>query len=62
MVDEIFADLSKYLDKNCGNIANKGREMACSEVANKIFTPTAASNFLAKIGIKVSVSTLHRDS
>ena len=33
-----------------------------SALANKIVTPTAASNSLAKIGINVSVSTLRRVS
>ena len=33
-----------------------------SAVANKTVTPTAASNFLTNIGIKVSVSTLCHSS
>ena len=36
--------------------------MARSAVANKTLTLTAASNDPVKIGIKVSVSTIHRDS
>ena len=36
--------------------------MNLSTVTNKTLTPTAASNPLEKIGIKVSVSTLHQDS
>ena len=58
----IFADLSRDLGKNRATIAKKGREMDRSALANKIVTPTAASNPLAKIGINVSVSTLRRVS
>ena len=60
-VDAIFADLSRELDKNSATLAEKGREMACSAVANKVVTPSFASNALAKIGIKVRVSILRRD-
>ena len=60
--DAIFADLSRELDKNSATISNKGLEMARNAVSNKIVTLTAASNNLAKIGIKVSVSKLCRYS
>ena len=58
--DAILADLSRELDSNCATLTNKGREMACSAVSNKTRTPTVASNLVAKIGIKVSVSTRFR--
>ena len=58
-VDEIFADMSKELDKNRANLTKKGRKIDFNAVANKTLTPIAASNYLAKIGIKVSVLTLH---
>ena len=60
--DEIFADLSRESDKNRATLSNKGHEMARSAVSNKNVTPTAALNNIAKIGTKVSVSTLLRDS
>ena len=59
--DAIFDDLSRESDKNRATIEKKGREISRSAVANKAVTPTAASNALAKIGIKVSVSTLCQD-
>ena len=61
-MDAIFADLSRESDKNCVTLEKKGFEMAHSAVAKNNITPTAASNPLAKIGIKVNVSTLRRDS
>ena len=53
--DAIFADLSSKTDNNCATIAKTGREMARSSVDNRIVTPTAASNSLPKVGIKISV-------
>ena len=59
--DAIFADLSREWDNNHANIEKKGCDMDCSAAANKTVTLTAASNALAKIGIKFSVSTLYQD-
>ena len=61
-VDAIFSGMSRDSDKNRATLAKKGREMDRSAVTNKIVTPTAASDSLANISIKVSVSTLCRDS
>ena len=60
--DTIFSDLSKELDKNRATLAKKVSEMARRVVANKTGTTNLHSNALANIGIKVSVSTLCRDS
>ena len=59
--DAIFDYVSKELYNNCTTPAEKVREMARSAVAKNTLTHTAASNSLAKIGIKVSVSILCRD-
>ena len=60
--DVIFTCLSRELDNNCATLSKKGYDMDRSAVANKTVTPTAASNFLTNIGIKVSVSTLCHSS
>ena len=62
MADAIFSGLSRESDKDHETLANKGREMDFISVRKNNVTMTAASNALAKIGIKVSVSTLRRDS
>ena len=60
--DAIFDDLSRESDKNCATFSKNVRDMARRAFTNKTCTPTAASNYIAKIGIKVNVSTLCRDS
>ena len=47
--DVIFADLSRESDNNRATLAKKGREMACSAVANNTVNPTADSNSLEKL-------------
>ena len=47
--DVIFAGLSRYSEKNNTTLAKKGREMACSAVANNTVNPTADSNSLEKL-------------
>ena len=59
--DAIFSDMSRELYNNFATLSKKGYDMDRSAVANKTVTPTAASNFLTNIGIKVSVSTLCQD-
>ena len=61
-MDAIISDLSRDSDENCATLAKKVLEMARSAVANKTTNPSATSNDLAKVGIKVSVSTLRQDS
>ena len=60
--DAIFADMSWYSYENHETLAKKGHYMSYSAVSIKTLTPTVASKSLAKIGVKVSVSTLCEDS
>ena len=56
--DSILSDILLELDENRETIPKKGREMARSVVATNTITTTAASNYLAKLGTKVSVLTV----
>ena len=53
-MDAIFAGLSMESDNNSATIANKVLDMAQSAVSKNTATLNAASNSLAKNGIKVS--------
>ena len=53
--DAILSDISRDSDNNCGTLAKNERDIDRTAVSKKTFTPTAASNYLAKIGIKLIV-------
>ena len=60
--DAILSDISRDSDNNCATLAKNERDMDRTAVSKNTFTPTVASNYLAKIGIKLIVSTLHQYS
>ena len=57
-----FADMSWELDNNRATLEEKGHKMYHSAVTNETLTLTKAINYLSKVGIKVIVSKLCRDS
>ena len=48
-MDEIFADMSKELDKNRANLTKKGRKIDFNAVANKTLTPIGPQITLQKL-------------
>ena len=60
--DVIFSGLSRDSENIGATLENKEHDMDHSAFANKIVTQTETSKSPEKIGIKVSVSTLCRDS